>query len=155
VAAAPVRALRRGLDLVLEHDGAALHDRAADPHRRRAALARRGLRRFSHYTFNDFVPNLLGIALIPGLLALLLYYRALSKTPASLATIAEMAFPVAATLISAAPAPGDSSSRSFRHRSSARSCCWRDPVLGWTKEKTPPVTQRGLSNWWPAERRTT
>ncbi|HYM67342.1 MAG TPA: EamA family transporter, partial [Patescibacteria group bacterium] len=45
------------------------------------------------------------IALIPGLLALLLYYRALSKTPASLATIAELAFPVTATLIASAPPP--------------------------------------------------
>jgi len=39
------------------------------------------------------------------LLALLLYYRALSRTPASLATIAEMAYPVAATLIASAPRP--------------------------------------------------
>src|SRR6267143_1884604 len=40
-----------------------------------------------------------------GQLALLLYYRALSKTPASLATLAEMAYPVAATLIASAPPP--------------------------------------------------
>ena len=60
---------------------------------------------FTHYTVTDFVPNLLGIALLPGLLALLLYYRALAKTPASLATIAEMAYPVAATLIASGPAP--------------------------------------------------
>ncbi|HSS62162.1 MAG TPA: DMT family transporter [Candidatus Limnocylindrales bacterium] len=64
-----------------------------------------GFSAFSHYTVGDFVPNLLGIALIPGLLALLLYYRALSRTPASLATIAEMAYPVAATLIASAPPP--------------------------------------------------
>src|SRR5437588_848884 len=60
---------------------------------------------FSHYRFSDFVPNLLAIALVPGLLALLLYYRALSRTPASLATIAEMAYPVAATFIASAPPP--------------------------------------------------
>ncbi len=60
---------------------------------------------FTHYRFSDFVPNLLAIALVPGLLALLLYYRALSRTPASLATIAEMAYPVAATFIASAPPP--------------------------------------------------
>ena len=69
------------------------------------ALVQYGPAGFSHYRLSDFVPNLLAIALIPGLLALLLYYRALSKTPASLATIAEMAYPVAATLIASAPAP--------------------------------------------------
>src|SRR5207249_1204243 len=50
-------------------------------------------------------PMVLAIALVPGLLALLLYYRALSRTPASLATIAEMAYPVAATFIASAPPP--------------------------------------------------
>jgi len=69
------------------------------------ALVQYGPSAFSHYRFSDFVPNLLAIALIPGLLALLLYYRALSKTPASLATIAELAYPVAATLIASAPPP--------------------------------------------------
>ncbi len=62
-----------------------------------------GLAGFTHYRVSDFVPNLLAIALVPGLFALLLYYRALSRTPASLATIAEMAYPVAATLIASAP----------------------------------------------------
>ncbi len=60
---------------------------------------------FTHYRVDDFVPNFLGIALIPGFLALLLYYRGLASTPASLATIAEMAFPVAATLIASGPPP--------------------------------------------------
>jgi len=68
-------------------------------------LVQFGISGFSHYAIGDFVPNLLAIALVPGLLALLLYYRALSRTPASLATIAEMAYPVAATLIASAPAP--------------------------------------------------
>lgn len=53
---------------------------------------------FAHYQSSDVLP-FLGIALIPGFLALLLYYRALRSTPATLATIAEMAFPVAATFI--------------------------------------------------------
>ena len=64
-----------------------------------------GFSGFSHYRVSDFVPNLLAIALVPGLLALLLYYRALSRTPASLATIAELAYPVAATFIASAPPP--------------------------------------------------
>lgn len=68
-------------------------------------LAQYGPSGFTHYRLTDFVPNLLAIALVPGLLALLLYYRALSRTPASLATIAEMAYPVAATLIASAPPP--------------------------------------------------
>src|SRR5438132_2246963 len=68
-------------------------------------LAQSGLGGFGHYRVSDFVPNLLAIALVPGLLALLLYYRALSRTPASLATIAEMAYPVAATFIASAPPP--------------------------------------------------
>jgi drug/metabolite transporter, DME family len=64
-------------------------------------LVQYGLGGFSHYTASDFVPNLLAIALVPGLLALLLYYRALSRTPASLSTIAELALPVTATFIAA------------------------------------------------------
>ena len=64
-------------------------------------LVQYGLGGFGHYTVSDFLPNLLAIALVPGLLALLLYYRALSRTPASLSTIAELALPVTATFIAA------------------------------------------------------
>lgn len=39
---------------------------------------------------------LLMLALIPGLVSLLVYYRGLRRTPASAATVAELAFPVAA-----------------------------------------------------------
>jgi DME family drug/metabolite transporter len=42
---------------------------------------------------------LLLLALIPGLLGLLLYYRGLKETPASAATLAELAFPVSAITI--------------------------------------------------------
>src|SRR5438270_2123324 len=59
---------------------------------------------FAHYQASDVLP-FLGIALIPGFIALLLYYRALSSTPATPATIAEMAFPVTATFIASAPPP--------------------------------------------------
>lgn len=46
----------------------------------------------------DVVPLVL-LALVPGLLALLLYYRGLRATPASAATIAELAFPLAALVV--------------------------------------------------------
>ena len=39
------------------------------------------------------------LALVPGLGAMLLYYRGLSRTPASAATLAELAFPVSAALV--------------------------------------------------------
>jgi drug/metabolite transporter (DMT)-like permease len=44
-------------------------------------------------------PRLLGLALIPGLIALLLYYRGLEKVPASVATFAELAFPATALVV--------------------------------------------------------
>lgn len=46
-------------------------------------------------------PNLLALALIPGLLALLLYYRGLQATTASTATLAELAFPATALIVNA------------------------------------------------------
>ncbi|EWT06138.1 multidrug DMT transporter permease [Intrasporangium chromatireducens Q5-1] len=39
------------------------------------------------------------LAVVPGLLALLLYYRGLQATPASRATLAELAFPLTAALV--------------------------------------------------------
>jgi DME family drug/metabolite transporter len=42
---------------------------------------------------------LLLLALVPGLLALLLYYRGLRRTPAAAATLAELAFPLSAVAI--------------------------------------------------------
>jgi len=45
------------------------------------------------------VPGLVGLALVPGLAALLLYYRGLQSTPAARATIAELAFPITAAVI--------------------------------------------------------
>jgi drug/metabolite transporter (DMT)-like permease len=51
------------------------------------------------------LPSFLGIVLVPGLLAMLLYYLALSRTPASLATIAELGYPLALFLIFSLPAP--------------------------------------------------
>src|SRR5215472_8350912 len=100
-------------------------------------LVGEGAAGFSHYTVNDFVPNLIGIALIPGLLALLLYYRALAKTPASLATIAEMAFPVAATLIASGPAPWGFEQPIYPAQIAGTILLLGVILfLGWTKEKT-------------------
>jgi len=45
------------------------------------------------------VASLVGLALVPGLLALWLYYRGLRTTPASVATLAELAFPLSAIVI--------------------------------------------------------
>ena len=45
------------------------------------------------------IPSFIGIALIPGLLAMLLYYRALASTPASLASIAELGYPCTLFLV--------------------------------------------------------
>jgi drug/metabolite transporter (DMT)-like permease len=47
----------------------------------------------------DLVPRLVALAAVPGLLALALYYYALRRTPASRATLAELAFPVTAAFV--------------------------------------------------------
>jgi drug/metabolite transporter (DMT)-like permease len=59
---------------------------------------------FSGYSASQ-LPSFLGIVLVPGLLAMLLYYLALSNTPASLATVAELGYPLALFLIFSLPAP--------------------------------------------------
>lgn len=43
--------------------------------------------------------TLIALALVPGLAALAIYYQGLSRTPASAATLAELAFPLTAILI--------------------------------------------------------
>jgi drug/metabolite transporter (DMT)-like permease len=97
---------------------------------------------FTHYQTGDFFPNLLAIAIVPGLLALLLYYRALSKTPASLATIAEMAYPVAATLIFWAPAPWGFNQPVYPAQVIGTALLLVViVVLNWSKENAPPVVQ--------------
>lgn len=45
------------------------------------------------------IPLILVLAAVPGLLALSLYYRGLHRTPASRATLAELAFPVTAAAV--------------------------------------------------------
>lgn len=53
---------------------------------------------FTHYRLGD-LGLYAGVALIPGLFAMLLYYRGLASTPASLATLAELAFPVTGIIV--------------------------------------------------------
>lgn len=67
-------------------------------------LVDKGGAAFSGYSISQ-LPSFLGIVLVPGLLAMLLYYLALSNTPASLATIAELGYPLALFLIFSLPAP--------------------------------------------------
>lgn len=60
----------------------------------------------AHHSYSTAqLPALLGIALIPGFIAMLLYYRALSSTPASMATLAELGFPCALFLVFTLPKP--------------------------------------------------
>jgi drug/metabolite transporter, DME family len=98
-----------------------------------------GMAGFTHYQSSDVLP-FLGIALIPGFLALLLYYRALASTPATLATIAEMAFPVAATFIASAPPPYGFNQPLYLPQFIGTALLIAVIfILNWTKERTPPV----------------
>jgi drug/metabolite transporter, DME family len=94
---------------------------------------------FAHYQSSDVLP-FLGIALIPGFLALLLYYRALRSTPATLATIAEMAFPVAATFIASAPLPYGFNQPLYPAQFVGTALLIAVIfILNYTKERVPPV----------------
>jgi drug/metabolite transporter, DME family len=108
-------------------------------------LAQSGIAGFGQYRLGDVVP-FLGIALFPGLLALLLYYRALASTPATLATVAEMAYPVAATIIATAPMLVVFGQTIFfgqrLYPAQAIGTLLLIAViaiLNWTKQRTPPV----------------
>jgi drug/metabolite transporter (DMT)-like permease len=57
------------------------------------------------FRFGDLVP-LIAIAMIPGVISLAIYYRGLRSTPASMATIGELAYPIAASFIATLPPPG-------------------------------------------------
>lgn len=102
-------------------------------------LVRSGAAGFTHYQAADALP-FLGIALIPGLLALLLYYRALASTPATLATIAELAYPVTATFIASAPPPyGFNQALYLPQFIGTALLIAVILILNYTKERTPPV----------------
>ena len=71
---------------------------------------------------------------------LLLYYRALASTPATLATIAEMAYPVAATFIASAPAPYGFNQPLYLPQFVGTGLLIAVIfILNWSKERTPPV----------------
>ena len=53
---------------------------------------------FTVYRVSD-APLYLGLALLPGLLGMLFYYRGLASTPAAMATLAELAFPITGVLV--------------------------------------------------------
>jgi drug/metabolite transporter (DMT)-like permease len=107
-----------------------------------ATLVQYGPLGFTHYRLTDFFPNLLAIALVPGLLALLLYYRALARTPASLATIAEMAYPVAATFVASAPPPaGFNQPIYWPQLAGTALLIGVIIVLNWGKQTSAPVVQ--------------
>ncbi|TMB63412.1 MAG: hypothetical protein E6J51_10715 [Chloroflexi bacterium] len=94
---------------------------------------------FAHYQSSDALP-FLGIALIPGFLALLLYYRALRSTPATLATIAELAYPVAATFIASAPPPYGFNQPLYLPQFIGTGLLIAVIlILNYTKQRTPPV----------------
>jgi len=59
---------------------------------------------FSGYSLGE-LPAFLGIALVPGFLAMVLYYRALSSTPASISTLAELGYPAALFILFSLPEP--------------------------------------------------
>jgi drug/metabolite transporter (DMT)-like permease len=102
-------------------------------------LLQNGSGAFEHYQLSYIFP-FLGIALVPGLAALLLYYRALASTPASLATIAETAYPVAATFIASAPPPYGFSQPLYPAQFVGTALLIAVVVLlNWTKEHVPPV----------------
>ena len=69
-----------------------------------ALVVTRGSHALAGYHAAD-VPMLVGLAAVPGMLGIALYYRGLRGTPASVSTLAELAFPAAATIISVLPVP--------------------------------------------------
>src|ERR1700730_17791692 len=94
---------------------------------------------FSHYQVSDVLP-FLGIALIPGFIALLIYYRALATSPATLATIAELAYPVTATFIASAPPPYGFNQPLYLPQFIGTGLLIAVIlILNYTKDRTPPV----------------
>jgi drug/metabolite transporter (DMT)-like permease len=67
-------------------------------------VAQGGTASFGQFSLHQ-LPSFLGIALVPGLFAMLLYYRGLASTPASVATIAELAYPCTLFLVFSLPPP--------------------------------------------------
>src|SRR5438067_773877 len=103
------------------------------------ALLQYGGSAFANYQPSDVLP-FVGIALIPGFLSLLLYYRALRSTPATLATIAELAYPVTATFIASAPPPYGFNQPLYLPQFIGTGLLIAVIlILNYTKDRTPPV----------------
>lgn len=104
-------------------------------------LLESGLSGFTHYRAGDFFPNLLYIALVPGVIGLLVYYRGLRSTPASLATIAELTLPVTIQLLASLPFPyGFGQPFYFPTQVIGTALLFGVIMLfTWTKEVNPPV----------------
>lgn len=104
-------------------------------------LIENGLTGFTHYRLGDFFPNLLYIALVPGVIGLLIYYRGLSSTPASLATIAELTLPVTIQLLATLPKPyGFGQPFYFPNQVIGTALLFTVIlVLNWTKERAAAV----------------
>ncbi len=67
-------------------------------------LTDQGVAGFGQYSVGQ-LPSFLGIALIPGFIAMVLYYRGLTSTPASVSSFAELGYPAALFLVFSAPPP--------------------------------------------------
>ncbi len=104
-------------------------------------LESRGFSGFTHYRLGDFFPNLLYIALVPGVIGLLVYYRGLKSTPASLATIAELTLPVTIQLLASLPRPyGFGQPFYFPTQVIGTVLLFAVIILfNWAKEANPPV----------------
>jgi drug/metabolite transporter (DMT)-like permease len=100
-----------------------------------------GLSGFTHYQVSDFVPNFLYIAIVPGVIGLLIYYRGLVSTPASLATIAELTLPVAIQLLTLLPYPWGFGQKFYFPAQVIGTALLLAAIvsLNWTKERRPPV----------------
>jgi drug/metabolite transporter (DMT)-like permease len=100
-----------------------------------------GLSGFTHYQLSYFLPNFLYIAIVPGVIGLLIYYRGLVSTPASLATIAELALPVTIQLLAALPYPWGFGQPFYFPAQVIGTALLLAAILSlnWTKERLPPV----------------
>jgi drug/metabolite transporter (DMT)-like permease len=96
---------------------------------------------FTHYRLTDIVPNFLYIAIVPGFLGLLIYYRGLTSTPASLSTIAELTLPVTIQLLASLPYPWGFGQPFYFPAQVIGTVLLLAVIvtLNWTKERNPPV----------------
>jgi drug/metabolite transporter, DME family len=104
---------------------------------------------FTNYRLTDIVPNFLYIAVVPGFAGLLIYYRGLTSTPASLSTIAELTLPVTIQLLASLPYPWGFGQPFYFPAQVIGTVLLLAVIvaLNWTKERNPPVmVERGA---WP------